>query len=134
MADLAELLEDPVIATGVARALVRDLGRRNVARALMRDLTEQAKQNGSPLPIWAESLLRALVHDADSFASETPDATVAREDVHGFVSVAVAAEAGEVSKQYVRELARLGDIRARRPGRDWQIDLDSLLRVLRRTG
>lgn len=43
-----------------------------------------------------------------------------------WVTVKTAAEALKLTPQRVRALARDGTLRARKPGRDWQVDPDSV--------
>lgn len=109
-----------------------------VMRALSRDLTMQLRMNGQPIPPWAPSLLASLEEAAGERLPESVMAAIGRPvvmvDPTTWTTVHRASEITGRSERHIRRLAAAGRIRARRVGpRTWQIDLDSLQSVLRRT-
>ncbi|MFE4409077.1 helix-turn-helix domain-containing protein [Streptomyces sp. NPDC056821] len=113
----------------------------DVLRALVRDLTARVRADGGEVTPGIRRLLYALhmaaqraeqqadedraaprvEHQSDSGTAPTASATV------GTVSVAEAAAALECRPEYVRRLARRGDLAAHRLGRRaWAIDRTSL--------
>jgi excisionase family DNA binding protein len=105
-----------------------------VGRSLVRDIGNQYRQHNQRPPRWAQEVLDALAQAVESpstaggFASATAPATL---EAHRITVPAAARETG-LSEQYIRRLAKSGRIRARRAGRDWQIDLESLRDVSRK--
>ncbi|MGW4752003.1 helix-turn-helix domain-containing protein [Streptomyces chartreusis] len=100
-----------------------------VMRALVRDLTTRVRADGGEVSPAVRSLVRALHVSAVrsdvpvTFADETPSdlpVTVIE------VTTEQAAELLGCSAQYARHLARSGRVAARRVGRVWLLDRESL--------
>lgn len=74
--------------------------------------------------------MAALLAELATFASETPGSTVVpvQSCAPRWLSAGEAAGLAGVSVQRVRFLARTGRIQARRAGRDWLIDVNSITR------
>ncbi len=100
-----------------------------VAGSLQRDIQRELREKGKRPPIFARAVLEALAiaagHPVDTArtASGTPPVTV---DPTSWISVHEAAARRGLSEGRIRKLARSGQIRAKRVGRDWQIDQHSL--------
>jgi len=104
-------------------------------RCLLRDMTRELRSNGKVPPPFAQEVLEALATAAGERVPDTGAASgtrIATVVTTSWVSVHEAAARHGLSERYIRRLAQTRAIRAQRPGRDWQIDPDSLTNVLRR--
>jgi excisionase family DNA binding protein len=99
-----------ILPSGMARAVVD---------AAVHELAARSRRDGTAaIAPGVRDVLSAL----DVSASGQPFASM---DGTRWVSTAEAARLAGVSERSVRRLAESGRIRARRPGRDWQVDHDS---------
>ncbi|GAA0426613.1 helix-turn-helix domain-containing protein [Leifsonia naganoensis] len=104
-----------------------------VWRSLMRDWTVRMKQNGVPMPWYAQQVLEALAQEANVPLPSAIGRPVVTVEVTNWVSVREAAETVKRSERQITRLANEGKVRARRVNeRSWLIDLDSLRSVMER--
>jgi excisionase family DNA binding protein len=119
--DLALLLRGEV-AVWVRGCLVRDSGR-------------ELRVNGKVPPAFFQDLMEAL-STASGVTVPSPIAASGRAlaivETTKWMSVHEAADRTGRSERRIRQLAATGAIRARKAGRDWQVDIDSLSNVLGR--
>jgi helix-turn-helix protein len=104
-----------------------------VLRALVRDVTERVRADGGQPSAACRALLAALYEAARRPARPVADngngeAVPATLDVTGMVTVAQVAEASGHPPRTLRHWAATGQITARRVGRLWLVDPDSLKR------
>jgi hypothetical protein len=109
-----------------------------VMRSLLRDLTAQMRSNGVPLPRWAKPVLEALSEASGESLPESVRSAIGRApvsvEVTTWVSVHEAASRTRKTERHITRLALTRKVRAQRVGnRTWQIDLESLLNVIRRS-
>jgi excisionase family DNA binding protein len=116
-------MSDAEPAVTVPPALARPL------RALLADhVAYSARRNGvmvSPLLLGFLADLDAVV-DPPALGSADGTTSAPSGTVEPVMTVAEAARSMGASPEYVRRLCRSGRLRARRPGREWLIDPESL--------
>jgi hypothetical protein len=113
-----------------------ELLRGDVARwvqgSLLRDMNRELRSNGKPPPAFAKDLLASLSEVTGSPSPAAASGSAFERVGTAWSTVRDAATRTGRSERRIRQLASTGAIAARKRGRDWEIDLDSLTNVLRR--
>lgn len=116
-------MSDAEPAVTVPPALARPL-----LRFLVRALTREAREDGGALPPGIASFLADLAALVDAPPAGSADGTTSAPSatVEPVMTATEVARSMGASPEYVRRLCRSGRLRARRPGREWLIDPESL--------